>query len=88
MNEHLPEKLELLDCYTYAIEHILGLEYEQIDHVPVHRVKELYKYTQSQALDEPSLEDWHKYFAKRNLEDDSSTCTSKQKWQRYFYFFM
>lgn len=79
MNEHVLEKWELQDCYMYAIEHILDLDYEHIDHVPVHRVKELYKYTQSQALDEPSLEEWQKYFAERNLEDGGST--SKQKWQ-------
>lgn len=85
MNEHVSEKWELQDCYTYAIEHILDLDYEHIDHVPVHRVKELYKYTQSQALDEPSLEEWQKYFAERNLEDGAST--SKQKWQWYIFTF-
>lgn len=79
MNEHVLEKWELQDCYMYAIEHILDLDYEHVDHVPVHRVQELYKYTQSQALDEPSLEEWQKYFAERNLEDGGST--SKQKWQ-------
>lgn len=86
MNDHVSEQWELQDCFTYAIEHILDLDYEHIDHVPVDRVKELYKYTQSQALDEPSLEDWQKYFAERNLEDGSST--SKQKWQRYIFTFL
>uniref|UniRef100_K1QCE6 Uncharacterized protein n=1 Tax=Magallana gigas TaxID=29159 RepID=K1QCE6_MAGGI len=64
MNEHVSEKWELQDCYTYAIEHILDLDYEHIDHVPVHRVKELHKYTQSQALDEPLLEEWQKMHEK------------------------
>lgn len=86
MNEHVLEKWELQDCYMYAIEHILDLDYEHIDHVPAHRVKELYKYTQSQALDEPSFEEWQKYFAERNLEDGGST--SKQKWQWYIFTFL
>ncbi|MES1922662.1 hypothetical protein MHBO_004180 [Bonamia ostreae] len=64
--ESLGERKIVLDCYKYAMEHIIDFEYEHIDHIPVHRVEELYESTKT--LDKTLLRDWMKQSAGSDLK--------------------
>lgn len=75
MNENTTEKGVLLDFYTHAMEHVLDLEYEHINHVPVHRVQELYKNIKCRTLEELPL----KGFAESDLKDVSDVMKTKMK---------
>ncbi|XP_061197483.1 uncharacterized protein LOC133205653 [Saccostrea echinata] len=66
MNDALSERKILLDCYNHAMENIINLDYEHIDHVPVYRVKELYENTKT--LNKLAWRDWKKQLTESDFK--------------------
>ncbi|XP_061191644.1 uncharacterized protein LOC133199833 [Saccostrea echinata] len=77
MNDSLAERKVVLDCYNYAMENVLDLEYEHIDHIPVHRVEELFENTET--LDKSSMRDWMRQFTENDLKAGGKDLKEKFK---------
>lgn len=80
-DESLGERKVVVDCYKYAMEHIIDIDYEYIDHIPVYRVEKLYESTKT--LDKTSMKNWIRHFANNDLHVMSGSKRIKERCKRY-----
>ncbi|XP_048770846.2 uncharacterized protein LOC125676984 [Ostrea edulis] len=79
-DESLGERKVVVDCYKYAMEHIIDIDYEYIDHIPVYRVEKLYESTKT--LDKTSMKNWIRHFANNDLHVMSGSKRIKERCKR------